>query len=116
MPYSETRSPGQKSIHQISAVKPLCEQPLFRCVFENCFEQSEIATAESAQVSGLHFGDDCSHFSRRDLRDGLDVGSILVPEGRVGEQILHGDQTFGLEHLGARRSNAFDVLERSGSV
>ena len=71
---------GQEAIHQIAAVKPFGEQPLLRRILENGFEQSEIAPAESAQVSGLHLGDHGRHFAGRELRDGLHVGAILVAE------------------------------------
>jgi hypothetical protein len=50
------------------------------------------------------------------LGDALYVGAVFITEGRVRQQILDGDQTLGFEHLGAGRSNAFDVLERGGSV
>ena len=97
-------------------MKPFGEQALFGRVLENGLEEPEVAAAKSAQVRGLHLGDHGGHFARRELRDGLDVGAVLVAEGRVGQQILDGDQTFGFEHLGAGGSDAFDVLERSGSV
>ncbi len=107
---------GQEPVGQIAAVKPFGEQPLARCILENRFEESEIAAAESAQVSGLDFGDNRGHFARRELRDGLDVGAVFVAKWRVGQQILNRDQPLGFEHLGARGTNAFDELERSGSI
>jgi len=42
--------------------------------------------------------------------------AVFVAERSVGEQILHRDQAFGFEHLGAGRPNAFHVFERGGSV
>ena len=107
---------GQKTIHQISTVEPFREQPLFRCVLENRFKEPDVPAAKSAQMRGLHVSDDGRHFSGRKLRDGLDVGAIFVAERRVGQQIFHRNQAFGLEHLGARGPNAFHVFERSGSV
>src|ERR1700730_8346595 len=52
---------GEKLIDEIPSVKPLGEEPLARCVLEDVLEESEVAAAETAEMRGLHFGNDSGH-------------------------------------------------------
>src|SRR5665213_51668 len=107
---------GQEAIGQIAAVKPLGQQAFLGGIFKNGFEESQVAAAKSTQVSRLDLGDDGGHFAWSELSDGFDVAAVFIAEGSVGEKILNGDQTFAFKHPGARGSDAFDELERCGSV
>ena len=75
-----------------------------------------LPAAETGQLRRLHLRDHRRHLAGRQLRDGLDVGAVFVAERRVGEQVLHREQRFALEHLRARRADAFHILQWSGEI
>jgi hypothetical protein len=70
--------------------------------------------ADRAAPAASDFGENCLDLARDYFGDGSEAEAVFVAEGKVAEEIAHGDDAASFEGRGALRTYAVEIFDRVG--